>query len=139
MKDLIKIHIRVSFISIAYVVVKIKSFSYWFSILGGFFLALTPLKFFLILLKLWPVVVSNKANSVCKVLQVLHFGSNGTLLKFTVLVDFGAQFTAGKPKPLLKPKLLQKLHPQEYQKCKSQAPEKSQNSCKIKPKNNFWT
>ena len=35
----------------------------------------------------------------------LNFVSNGTHLKFTVLVHFGTQFTAGKPKILLKTKI----------------------------------
>ena len=35
----------------------------------------------------------------------MNFGSDGTLLKFTVLAHFGAQFTAGKPKTLLKAKI----------------------------------
>ena len=40
-----------------------------------------------------------------KSLKSLNFGSNG---KFTVLVHFGAQFTAGKPKVLLKTKISRK-------------------------------
>ena len=37
--------------------------------------------------------------------KILNFSSNGTHPKFTVLVHFGAQFTAVKPKILLKTKL----------------------------------
>ena len=49
MKDLIKIHIRVSFISIAYVVVKIKIFKVFridSAFLGGFFGPYSPKMFF---------------------------------------------------------------------------------------------
>ena len=56
----------------------------------------------LILLKLWPDVVSNKKNSFWKILQNLEFLL--MQLKFTVLVHIGAQFTVGKPKILLKTK-----------------------------------
>ena len=35
----------------------------------------------------------------------MNFDSNGTDTKFTVLVHFGVQFTAGKPKTLLKTKI----------------------------------
>ena len=40
-----------------------------------------------------------------KYFKSLNFGSNGTYAKFTVLVHFGVQFTAGKPKILLKTKI----------------------------------
>ena len=38
----------------------------------------------------------------------MNFGSNGTHPKFTALIHFGAEFTAGKPKILLKTKLFGK-------------------------------
>ena len=54
-------------------------------------------------------VASNKTNTVFgKSIKIFHFGLNGTQPKFTILLHFGAQFTAQKPK--------------------------SHNSCKIKPK-----
>ena len=63
-------------------------------------------KYCLILLKLWPEVISNKKNIVFgKSFKILNFGSNGMQLRFTVLVHFGAQFTDRKPKLLLKPKI----------------------------------
>ena len=40
-----------------------------------------------------------------KSFKILNFGSNGMQLKFTVSVHIGAQFTVGKPKILLKPKI----------------------------------
>ena len=39
-----------------------------------------------------------------KCFEILNFGSNGTYLKFTVFVHFDVEFTAGKPKILLKTK-----------------------------------
>ena len=61
-----------------------------------------PPKYCLILLK-WAGVVLNKTNTVFrKSLKILNFGSNGTHPKFTVLLHFGAQFTARKPKTLPK-------------------------------------
>ena len=40
-----------------------------------------------------------------KSFKILKFGSNGIHWKITVLVHFGAPFTAGKPKILLKIKI----------------------------------
>ena len=70
----------VSFISKACVVVKSKVFKfflYQFSIrkMAAFWVFLGPYspKYCFILLKLWPEVVSNKKNSVWKILQTLEF------------------------------------------------------------------
>ena len=55
------------------------------------------------LMKLWPETICNKKNTVSeKYFKILHFGTNGMQLKFTVLVHSGAKLTAGKPKILLK-------------------------------------
>ena len=73
-------------------------------LLFGIFLALLG-QILLDLLKIWPEVVSNKENTVFeKCFEILNFGSNGTYLKFTVFVHFDVEFTAGKPKILLKTK-----------------------------------
>ena len=49
---------------------------------------------------------SSKTNTVFKKsLKILNFGSNEMHPKFTVLVHFRAQFTARKPKILLKSKI----------------------------------
>ena len=66
-----------------------------------------------------------------KSFQILNFGSNGMHPKFTVLVHFGTQFIAGKPKILLKTKVSGKTTSLGVSN-KSQVPEKSHNSCKIK-------
>ena len=110
-ENLIKIYIFViSFISIAYVVVKFKKFKVCcidsvpmkMTRLGDF-LGLHSSKYCLILLKLWPEVISNKKNTMFgKPFKILNFGSNGMQLNFTVLVHFGAKFTARKTKKLLK-------------------------------------
>ena len=100
----------VRFISIAYVVVKLKFFQLfawirypWYGSLWAF---TPPQNIVWSCWKLWPSVVSDKKNSVFeKSFKILNFGSNGMQQKFTVLVHFGAQFTAGKPKILLKPKI----------------------------------
>ena len=66
------------------------------------FLGLNSPKYCSILLK-WSEVAPNKTNTVFqKSFKLLNFGSNGTHLKFTVLVHFGTQFTARIPKILLK-------------------------------------
>ena len=66
------------------------------------FLGLNSPKYCSILLK-WSEVAPNKTNALFqKSFKLLNFGSNGTHLKFTVLVHFGAQFTARIPKILLK-------------------------------------
>ena len=82
------------------------NFFYWFSIHErapfGDFLGLYSPNYCSILLK-GSVVVLNKTNTVFqKSFKIFNFGSNGTHPKFTVLVHFGAQFTARKPKILLK-------------------------------------
>ena len=52
------------------------------------------------------MVVLNKTNTKFqKSFKIFNFGSNGTHAKFTVLVHFGAQFTARKPKILLKTRI----------------------------------
>ena len=115
----------VNFISIAFVVVKLKIFKFFYTTTsesmkgrllgggrgwgsGGGWGPFSP-KYSSILLKFWPEVVSNKINTVWTIIQnFAYFGSNGTRLKFTVLFTFGAQFTAGKPKILLKTKIFAK-------------------------------
>ena len=84
MKDLIKIYIIVSLISIAFVVVKFKifkvfridsAFMKWPPFLG--FLDPCSLKYYLILLKFWLEVVSNKTNTFFeKSFKILNFGLN---------------------------------------------------------------
>ena len=55
--------------------------------------------------------------------------------KFTILVHFGAQFTAGKPKIMLKTKFSARTTSLGISNnIKPEVPEKSQNSCKIKQK-----
>ena len=69
------------------------------------FLGLYSLNYCSICLK-WSVVVPNQTNTVFqKYFKILNFGSNGTHPKFTVLVHVGAQFTARKPKILLKTRI----------------------------------
>ena len=85
------------------------NFFYWFSIHErapfGDFLGLYSPNYCSILLK-GSVVVLNKTNTVFqKSFKIFNFGSNGTHAKFTVLVHFGAQFTARKPKILLKTRI----------------------------------
>ena len=60
-----------------------------------------------ILFDLAEILVSNKRNTVFEKSFNIpqNFGSNGMHPKFTVLVHFRAQFTAGKPKILLKTKI----------------------------------
>ena len=83
------------FISTGYGVVNFKVF----------LLIQHPWKGWKILLK-WSEVAPNKTNTVFqKSFKLLNFGSNGTHPKFTVLVHFGAQFTARKPKILLKTRI----------------------------------
>ena len=114
MKALIKIYIfAISFISIANVVVKLKNFKVFCidsvsmkMVRFEDFLGLHSPKYCLILLKLWPEVISNKKNTMFgKSFKIMNFGSYEMQLKFTVLVHFGAQFTARKPKKLLKTKI----------------------------------
>ena len=102
-----------SFINIAYAVVRLKMlevFPFRFSIqematCWGFLDSFSP-KYCSTLLKFSPEIVFNKVNIVLeKSLLILHFGSNETHPKFTDLVHFGAQFTPGKPKILLKTKI----------------------------------
>ena len=85
------------------------NFFYWFSIHErapfGDFLGLYSPNYCSILLK-GSVVVLNKTNTVFqKSFKIFNFGSNGTHPKFTVLVHFGAQFTARKLKILLKTRI----------------------------------
>ena len=106
----------VNFISIAFMVVKLKNFKvslYWFSIhemaiLGGFLGRYSP-KYCSILLRFWSEVVSNNTNTVFKKsFKNLNFSLNGRHPKSAVQFQFGAQFNAGKPKILLKTKHLAK-------------------------------
>ena len=87
-------------------------FFYWFSIheRAPFwdFLGLYSPNYSSILLK-GSVVVVNKTNTVFqKSFKIFNFGSNRTHAKFTVLVHFGAQFTARKLKILLKTRISSK-------------------------------
>ena len=118
MKDLIKIYICGKFHQYSICGCEGKSFqnfSYWFSIhkMAPFFefWALTPPN---IVRSCWNFEqrkFSNKTKTVFeKSFKILNFGPNGTHLKFTVLVHFGAQFSTRKPKIFLS-KFLQKLHP----------------------------
>ena len=115
-KTLLRYISMVSFISIAFVVEKLRifkvfhidsAFMKWF--LLGFFLTLTPANIcwnISILLKFWPEVFSNKKNTVIeKSFKILNFDSHGTHPWFTVLVHLGAQFTTRKPNILLKTKI----------------------------------
>ena len=71
-----------------------------------FWVGLYSPKYCLILLKSWPEVVYNKTNRVFeKFFKILNFGSNEIQPKFTVLDNFGAQFTTRKLKILLKSKI----------------------------------
>ena len=102
-KALLRYFFVVSFISLAFVIVKLK-FSKVFCITsesmkglpfsGGVGVGLDQYshKYCSTLLKFWPEVVSNKISN-----KIAYFDSNGTHPKFTVLVNVGAQFT-GKPK-----------------------------------------
>ena len=75
----------------------------------GFFLALYLPKYWSILLK-WSDVVLKITNTVFqKSFRLFNFGSNGKHPNFTVLVHFGAQFTARKPKILLKIRISTKI------------------------------
>ena len=75
-----------------------QSFMYWLSIhemvAFGVFLGSYLSKYWSIFLKFWPELVSNKTNTVFK-----------NPSQFWILFHFGAQFTAGKPKILLKTKI----------------------------------
>ena len=87
-----------------------QTFWYWFSIhetLSWVFLALFPqniVQFCWNFDQRWSPISVWK-DSVWKILQNFEFNSNGRHRKFTVLFHFGAQFTAGKPKILLKTKV----------------------------------
>ena len=75
----------------------------------GVFLALYLPKYWSILLK-WSDVVLKITNTVFqKSFRLFNFGSNGKHPNFTVLVHFGAQFTARKPKILLKIRISTKI------------------------------
>ena len=110
-KTLLRYISVVSFISVAYVVVKLKISKIlvlienpWNSPFLGF-LALIPPN---IVPSCWNFDQRefNKTNTLLgKSFKLLKFGSNKTHWKSTVLVHFGAQFTAGKPKILLKTKI----------------------------------
>ena len=103
----------ISFISIAFGGGEIKIFQTfldWFSIhetLSWVFWALSPqniVQFCWNFDQRWSPISVWK-DSVWKILQNFEFNSNGRHRKFTVLFHFGAQFTAGKPKILLKTKV----------------------------------
>ena len=105
------------------------------------FLGLYSPKYCLIWLKLWPEVVSNKTNIVFqKSFKILNFESNGTHPKFTVLLYFGARFTARKPKILLKTRIFAKTTYilRNIKKWKPQFPKKLLYPCKIKQKKKIF-
>ena len=107
-KILLRYSSVVGFISTGHVVEKFKVFLLiqypWDGPFLGF-LGLYSLNYCSICLK-WSVVVPNQTNTVFqKSFKILNFGSNGMHPKFTVLVHFGAQFTARKPKILLKTRI----------------------------------
>ena len=110
----------------------------WFSIheMAPFWYFLDPYspKYCLILLKLLPEVVSNKINTVWKILPNLDFWIKWNAVKFHI----GAQFTVGKPKILLKTKIFAKTASLGIINNISSRSQKSQNSFKITPKNTFW-
>ena len=80
----------------------------WNALFGAFLGPYSP-KYCSILLKFWPEIVSNKTNTVFKKsFKILNFSLYGRHPKFTVLFDFGVQFTAGIRKILLKTKITAK-------------------------------
>lgn len=107
----------VSFISIeAYVVMKLKIFKFFRS--DSACMKKNPFGCF------WAVSLPNIVQSSYNFRQnlspirqtllkmsfkIFRFGSNGSHPKFTVWVQFRAQFTAGKPKVLLKTKISTKI------------------------------
>ena len=113
MKDPIMILIRAKFHQYSIFGCEVKnfqSFLYWFSIheMGHFWCFLRPCspKYWSILVKFWSEVISNKKKTLFEnYFRILHFSSNGTYPKATVLGYFGAQFTPGKPEKLLKLKI----------------------------------
>ena len=119
MKDLLGYIFMVSSTSIAYVVLKLNIFkvscidsaSIKWPLFGIFWLLIPQLLFDLDEIEIWNFFKnlrqSNKTNtSFEKSFNILKFGSNVTHWKFTVLVHFATQSTAGKPKLCLKPKVL---------------------------------
>ena len=74
----------------------------WF-LFGGFWALLSQILFNLVEI-LTRVSLPIRQTLFEKSLKSLNFDSSGTHTKFTVLVYFGAQFTAGKPRILLKTK-----------------------------------
>ena len=93
-KDLSKIHICVKFHQDSIGGCEVKHFQSYEMVTFGVFLGSYLSKYCSIFLKFWPELVSNKTNTVFK-----------NLSKFWILFHFGAQFTAGKPKMLLKTKI----------------------------------
>ena len=80
----------------------------WNVLFGAFLGPYSP-KYCSILLKFWPEIVSNKTNTVFKKsFKILNFSLYGRHPTFTVLFDFGVQFTAGIRKILLKTKITAK-------------------------------
>ena len=102
----------VSFINMAFLVVKLKIFSIFhiemkWPLFGGFGLLLSQILFNLTeILTRGSLPIRQTAFE--KSFKFLNFGSNGAHPKFTVLVHFGTQFTTGKSKTLLKTKIFAK-------------------------------
>ena len=110
--------------------------------MASFYCFLDPYfhKYCSILLSFWPDVVSNETNSVFeRSFKISNFKLNGRYPKFTAYFHLRAQCTTGKPKILLKSQSFHKTYTLRNVKLnrKSQVPEKSQNSCKIKQKKEF--
>ena len=136
----------VSFISIAYVVVKLKIFKV-FCIdsasmkwpLFGFFWVLTSSN---IVRSCWNFDQSLspiRKTVLQKSFKILHFGSNGTRPRFMVLVHFGAQFTAGQPKILIKAKISAKTTSLGISNSVSPRSQKNHSILVKLSKKHFWT
>ena len=113
MKEFIEIHIRGKFHQFSICGCEVKNFHiflYWFTIheitpFWGFLFSVTPPNIVRSCWNFYQRLSPIKQTPFEKFFKILHFGSNRTRTKFTVLVPFGAHFTAGKPKILLKTKI----------------------------------
>ena len=134
-----------SFICIAFVVVILKIFKFFLIDstsmkwpLLGFLGPFSP-KYCSILLKFWPKVVSNKAKRVFeKSFKILNFSVNRRHPKFTVLFHFGGQCSAGKPKILLKTKIVAKTASLGISNSISPRSKKNHRIAKLNKKNCFF-
>ena len=114
--------IVISFISVAFVVVKLYIFKCFYGdtasmtwpLLGSFW-PFSP-KYGLSLLKFRPQVVFHKTKTVSEQsFKIKCLSSNRTYLKTMVLVYFAPNLSQGKPKYCQKPNFSQKLHSYNYQ------------------------